>query len=281
MRSGTRVHSADARRPRRRAGCRRRRDRRRSPQHPHAECRIGGRPIGGQDGGAIEARWRTQRSSQSPRVSVPPHAATSPGHGNNPDRKRPSTPLSSRSQRPANTATRDRTKPVNSDIAVVAAFNCFSMSAILVLGAIQPLAPGRHQWQSFRGKLASRDGWPVTGIAIGAARHLFDQSGRNQLAQAILNVGNVVAIAETTELTDAAWLRPEHQLLKNDVLLAGQIVLSAGRSERCAGKAIEGFSDAQISACSNSKKALSRAPSAPVAELRRSLIGAVWRPLFH
>src|SRR3954447_8422821 len=43
-------------------------------------------------------------------------------------------------------------------------------------------------------EIASGLGRAVTGISIGASGDFFNQAGRRQLPQAILNVGNVVAV---------------------------------------------------------------------------------------
>ena len=112
---------------------------------------------------------------------------------------------------------------------MVADFNCASMSVMLALGAISNSRRSRDQ--NIRSRSRPAGGGTVARVAVGAARHFLDHSGRGQLAQAVLDIGDVVAIAEAAQIADAARLRREHQLLQDDVLLTGEIVLPAGRAE--------------------------------------------------
>src|SRR5262249_24374444 len=81
----------------------------------------------------------------------------------------------------------------------------------------------------------------IAGIARTAPRHALDEPGLRQFPQAVLDVGNVVAVAEPAELAHAARLGREHQLLKDHAFLAGELLLCAGGAENRPRKSVKSF----------------------------------------
>ena len=117
--------------------------------------------------------------------------------------------------------TRGRTCRSAATSRVVADFSCFSMSVMLALGAI---SCSRRDSDQSLGHVTAGLRRTIARVAVGAARDLLDQPRRDQFAQAVLDVGDIVAVAEAAELADAARFGHEHQLLQDDALLAGQLV---------------------------------------------------------